>query len=984
MSSTTSTLTSPLLPDSPLDESPPSTRRPALGVGQRRAAPVEDPLVLERPISSPTVALPLDPQSLRAPVDAGPAELEGVVHVVVVHHRGEAMLEACLRSLLASEGIRLEIVVVLNHCLEAVPALAQESPQVHLLTLEHSHGFGEANNLGVAWAKERLGPADYYYFVNNDTVSLPDTLRHLVVQLRTSPTAAIAGPQTLIESAPDFINSLGLNVTEDAWGWDEGIGIALCEYGPLPGVRQVMAVTGSALLIESSTFDNIGGWSETYDYYFEDIDLAIKAWKQGRAVLHVPESVIYHRVSATMTVGAERKFFFFWRNRLLLAAIHWPLGMLASVLRRAIVSEVLQRPWKESSLQRRALFGALRKTPSILRERFRRPTGDRGWHRFLHPAGSVPRITLPQPGEVPAALLAAETAASPAEPETFTALDAKAELRAEGLLKNPIVVPPAIEPEPPLAVDTGLLEQLARLQAPAATGRRLMVFGWSPLPFENQRMNFAPGTRSWQFASALAEDGHAVVLVCAPIPGALFAEPPQVELAARGGVTIVRLALPVMERLAERKALIEAFRPAAVVGAAPGPSLWAAQAASDEERVWVDFFGDPMAEGQAREAIYPQEESFGAYCRLVAPLLARGDVFSAVSRRQRLTLIGQLGLAGRLDGDAAGQELVHVIPCAAEPTGAGAEDAPLPRVRFDEQAFLVFWSGGFNTWCDVPTLITGVEAAMDACPEMRFVATGGAIAGHDDRTAETFRDAVAASRHAERFTFLGPVAREEAEAWLRRADLALITEKRLYERELGSSGRVTAWLAAGKTILCSGFSELAQDLAHAGLIYTYEAEDADDLRRRLLEAAASPERRQELAQRAREYALEHLSYPVTTAPLRAWARTFSNAPKPPRASPFLLPEERERQERALQEKTTEIERLQQNFSELAELTERLRQEQQRAAEKERHLVATLDAATDKYHEMRAEIGKIHQSRMWRFWTAYAGLRQKLGRLFGIG
>ena len=983
MSSTTSTLTPALLPGNSLDESP-STRRPTQSVEQRRA--VEESYVQEVPPVSTTSGHPQEPGVNIEPEKAALPERQSVVHVVVVHHRGEAMLEACLRSLLASVGADLQIVVVLNHCLETVPALATESPRVHLLTLDHSHGFGEANNLGVFWAQKHLGPADYYYFVNNDTVSRADTLHHLVEQLRTTPAAAIAGPQTLIESAPDFINSLGLNVTEDAWGWDEGIGIALCEYGPLPGVRQVMAVTGSALLIESSTFGKIGGWSEAYDYYFEDIDLAIKVWKQGREVLHVPDSVIYHRVSATMTVGAERKFFFFWRNRLLLAAIHWPLGMFASVLRRAIVSEVLKRPWKDSALQRRALFGALRKAPVILKERFRMPSGDRGWRRFLHPPGSVPRITLPQPGEVPAAKRTA--------PDTTTKVAEPPEIAppAELAVIPPAADPPAIEAVRPLVVDA-TLEHLARLLPPTAEGRRLLIFGWSPLPFENERMNFAPGTRSWQFAKALAADGHAVVLVCAPIPGALFAEPQPVALEEEQNVTLVRLELAVMQQDAERQALVEAFRPDALIGAAPGPSAWAAQAATESHAVWVDFFGDPMAEGQAREAIYPQDEAFGAYFQLVGPLLGRGDAFSAVSRRQRLTLIGQLGLAGRLEGKNAGQELVYVIPCAAETSETDADvtaSSPATTLAADS-AFVVFWSGGFNTWCDIPTLIAGVEAAMDACPQMVFVATGGAIAGHDDRTAEAFREAVAGSRHVQRFTHLGPVPRQEADTWLRRADLALITEKRLYERELGSSGRVTSWLAAGKPILCSSFSELAQDLALAGVILTYEAGDAADLCRRLLEAAASPEMRDDLAKRARAYADQHMSFAATTAPLRAWVKTLGSARPTHRGFPFLLPDDKTRLLIELQQKSAEIgrlledqARLREDQTRLLEIQEGLLEDQAEAATRERHLLATLAAATDKYHELRAEIGKIHQSRMWRVWTAYSSLRLKLGRLFGFG
>ncbi len=891
------------------------------------------------------------------------------VYVVVVHHRGKEMLEACLESLLASHAIDLQIVVVLNHCQEDVPALALSSKAIHLVKLGHSHGFGEANNLGIDWARRNLGPADYYYFVNNDTVSRKDTLGLLVDELEAAPDAAIAGPQTLIESAPDFINSLGLNVTEDAWGWDEGIGIALSDYGPLPGVRRVMAVTGSALLIKADMFEEIGGWSEVYDYYFEDIDLGIKVWKQGREVLHVPESVIFHRVSATMTTGAERKFYFFWRNRLLLAAIHWPLGMLFSVLRRAVFSEVLNRPWSDSSLQRRALVGALRKVPLLVRERFRQ-RGDDAWRRFLHPAGSVPRITLPQPGQLPAGKAPAATP--------------KAELRGTGHeLEAANEAAAAEQPKP--AIDETTLERLRQEASEPAGRKRLLILGWSPLPFENERMNYAPGTRSWQFAAPLAADGHKVCLVCAAIPGATFEPPAPCRLEVHDGVVILRLGLEILEDAAELARIVEAFAPAAVIGAAPGPSVWAAEAAGDLP-LWCDFFGDPMAEGQAREAIYPGLQTYGAYAGQVARLLRRGDAFSAVSQRQRLALVGQLGLAGRLRGEAAGHEFVHVLPCAAEPAAPAGKATSLEpaQTRAEAEDFLVVWSGGFNTWCDVRTLVAGLEAAMDLIPGLQFMATGGRIKGHDDRTEEEMRALIAASRHAKRFTLLGHVAREEAEALLARAQLTLITEKKLYERELGSSGRIAGFLAGGKAILCANCSEQALELAAEDLLLTYQAGDPKSLGEQLILAAQSPERLRDLSLRARAFAEKNLTYAATTGALRAWASKPQKAPDVADVKTrFLVGDELTSIDLVLEERNETVTHLRQDLAAREREKEALEEKRQELEEHQAHLLAELRAEKARFHQVRGELGDIHQSRMWRLWMHYFSARQWLRGLLGL-
>lgn len=317
------------------------------------------------------------------------------VHTVIVHHRGEAMLARCLDSLLASSGVEVEIVVVANDCREDLPAIAGAAPEVHTVEAPRALGFSAANNLGVSWAREHLGEADYYYFLNNDTESTPGALRRLIAALEADPEATVAGPQLRILGAPEHLNSLGINLTEDGWGWDEGIGIHVDDYGPLPGQRPVVAVTGSALLADARVYLEVGGWTEVYDYYFEDIDLCLKVWERGYRVIHVPEARVLHEISATMTEGSERKDFFFWRNRLMLAIVHWPLPLLLRVFYRAVVTEILSNRWSDNEKQRRALRQALGRLPRLLGQRWRSP-GRREWRRFLHPPGSVPIISLPE------------------------------------------------------------------------------------------------------------------------------------------------------------------------------------------------------------------------------------------------------------------------------------------------------------------------------------------------------------------------------------------------------------------------------------------------------------------------------------------------------------------------------------------------------------------------------------------------------------
>jgi N-acetylglucosaminyl-diphospho-decaprenol L-rhamnosyltransferase len=317
----------------------------------------------------------------------------------VVHHRGEDLLTRCLESLLASRDVDLRVAVVANACEEPLPPLAESHQRVHVLRHATPLGFAAANNRGVAFLRERVGAPDYLYFVNDDTVSEPEALRGLVGHLDRDPHCAIAGPRLMIGGAEGRLHSLGLNVTRDGEAWDEGIGRRLEEWGPLPGARPALAVTGSALLVRHTVFERLGGWEELYDWYYEDVDLCLRARAAGWSVVVVPAAIVHHAFSATAGRDSELKLYHTFRNRLLLLAVHWPLGLLLAATPRLFVSEcwrlavrVVRGKRLEARSQVRAWNGFLRLLPAALGRRRRRGPR-RDWVALLSPAGSVSALS---------------------------------------------------------------------------------------------------------------------------------------------------------------------------------------------------------------------------------------------------------------------------------------------------------------------------------------------------------------------------------------------------------------------------------------------------------------------------------------------------------------------------------------------------------------------------------------------------------------
>lgn len=337
-----------------------------------------------------------------SPAPAAAATRRSRVRAIVIHPRNAELLDHCLRAVLASSEVELDVVLFENECTEPLPAWVYEEPRVHRVGSPVMLGFGEANNRAVAWSQAQLPPVDAYFFLNNDAVVRADTVSILATTLDERPGAAAAGPLMLIWGAEDHLNSLGLNLSTAGEAWDEGIGLPLAAHPPPREREEVLAVTGSAVLIRRSAFETAGGWSQLYHFYMEDLDLCLRFRRHGLSVWLVPQAVVAHAVSATAGPNSEFKLFLFWRNRLILMFLHWPwrrlLRWLPELLRQEIATYRLRRANRDAvaaDRQRRAWGSALALVPRILVQRLRHGR-DVSWWALLKAPGTVPVIRLPE------------------------------------------------------------------------------------------------------------------------------------------------------------------------------------------------------------------------------------------------------------------------------------------------------------------------------------------------------------------------------------------------------------------------------------------------------------------------------------------------------------------------------------------------------------------------------------------------------------
>jgi glycosyltransferase involved in cell wall biosynthesis len=319
--------------------------------------------------------------------------------------------------------------------------------------------------------------------------------------------------------------------------------------------------------------------------------------------------------------------------------------------------------------------------------------------------------------------------------------------------------------------------------------------------------------------------------------------------------------------------------PDAIVGINPWPASVACRLNS-KAPLWADMNGYAPAEGQTRGKVYDDDVALEHFWEMEWRVVRRADKISTVTRRQAEATRGELAVAGRLNRHTFNYSFAHFIPNAVAEQFATFKP-PSPHLRgkaVPQEAFTLLWSGAFNTWTDVDLLDNVLTRVMSQCPDVHFVATGGTIYGHDEKTFGRFQELSRRSPHAERRHLLGWVKNEVVDALFGEADLGINIDSPNWETHFGARNRLICMMACGLPVLTTLGTEISEDLAAAHVALTAPLEDPVALTECLIAAVEDPMPIRQMAIRGQEHVLREYSCEITTRDLVAWAAEPQPAP----------------------------------------------------------------------------------------------------------
>jgi len=407
--------------------------------------------------------------------------------------------------------------------------------------------------------------------------------------------------------------------------------------------------------------------------------------------------------------------------------------------------------------------------------------------------------------------------------------------------------------------------------------KKVIIIGTSPLPFENTPKNYAAGIRTWHFALSAKAANCEVMVIGYRIPSAYNEELKEIKFSQNEEIDYYSVDGPIFENKEWILKKITEFNPDCIVGVNTHPSSVAAELGL-EIPFWADLNGSVMAEAQTKAYVYNDDKYLHHFFKMESKVLGRADVFSTVSESQGLSLIGELGIWGRLNKDTMGYRLVRVIPNAAENKAYVHTKNVIRGKIVKDSDFVVLYSGGYNTWTDVYTLFHGLEKAMSKNPNLVFVSTGGEIFGHDEITYSHFQDLISSSKFKNRFHLCGWVPNEDLPNYYIEADLGINSDKFSYEAILGARTRILDWIRVPLTFVSTPLSEVTNYLIQNNLAYGFKQGNSDDLAEKLLYISSHPQELEKIKEKLGKILPEEFTSESTFKEFREWLKNPNFSP----------------------------------------------------------------------------------------------------------
>lgn len=287
---------------------------------------------------------------------------------VIINWNGGDRLTTCIASLEMQPRPPAEIAVVDNGSVDGSAERAAVQTSASVINAGANLGFAGGANAGAARTTSPL-----ILFLNPDVDVERGALELLVARLDDDLNVAVVGPAVL--NSDGSLQNLGLDI--------DRTGHPTRARSP----SQPFFVSGCALLVRRSIFEELGGFDTSYFMFAEDLDFCWRTQLIGRRIEVIPKARVFHEGGASMPGGyvvdgqlktSARRLYLRERNTLAAVVTNYGLSraIVVSMVRigLGVVEAAIfcaRREWTAAAAYFRAFAWNLHHFPALIKKRRR-------------------------------------------------------------------------------------------------------------------------------------------------------------------------------------------------------------------------------------------------------------------------------------------------------------------------------------------------------------------------------------------------------------------------------------------------------------------------------------------------------------------------------------------------------------------------------------------------------------------------------------
>lgn len=258
------------------------------------------------------------------------------IAIAILNYNGLGLLKKFLPSVIEYSNNKISSIYLIdnNSQDESLVFVRKNYPQIQIIENKKNFGYSKGYNIGLSEIK-----SEYYVLLNNDVEVTKNWLNPMIKLLESNENYATCQPKIRSSYERDRFDYAGAS-----GGFIDLLYYPFCrgrifntiekDKGQYDNEKEVFWSTGACLMIKTKIFKKLNGFDNDFFTHMEEIDFCwrLKNINNEYKVISVGKSKVYHIGASTLNYNSSKKYFFNFRNSLIMIVKNIPLKYLTPVI----------------------------------------------------------------------------------------------------------------------------------------------------------------------------------------------------------------------------------------------------------------------------------------------------------------------------------------------------------------------------------------------------------------------------------------------------------------------------------------------------------------------------------------------------------------------------------------------------------------------------------------------------------------------------